>query len=171
MATKTIVFHETGGFECVKGDMFDDVGLARYLKSNHYRVSYWLAPECSQVRLFKNASDAFWGTTKNILGAVEGHVELALPLILIAIIQYWTPLSAVIAGSLTASPFLVLTGLCTYLLQYLGFFSLRRLFKFHPVKLACFPLVVIVSTCCIFRAVWYQRKGTIFWRGRTIRVK
>jgi chlorobactene glucosyltransferase len=171
MAIKAAVFHETGGFECVKGDMFDDVGLARSLKANRYRVSYWLAPRCSQVRLFKNASDAFWGTTKNILGAVEGHAGLALPLILVAIIQYWTPLYAVIVGSLTGSPLLIIIGLSTSLLQYLSFFSIRRLFKFHPLKLVCFPLVVVVSTCCIVRAVWHQRKGSIFWRGRTIRVK
>ena len=171
MAVKAKVFYETGGFDCVKGDMLDDVGLARFLKARHYRVSYWLAPACSQVRLFKNASDAFWGTTKNILSAVEGRIELALPLILLAIIQYWTPFFAIIIGSLTGSPLLVMTGLITFFLQYLSFFSIRRLFKFHPAKLVCFPLAALVSTCCILRSVWYRRKGSIFWRGRNIRVK
>lgn len=172
MAIKTTVFHETGGFEGVKGDMFDDVGLARFLKANQYRVSYWFAPACSQVRLFKNAHDAFWGTTKNILGAVEGRpAALALPLILLAVVQYWTPVLALVVGGLTTSPLLVVSGMSTYIIQYLSFFSIRRLISFHPVKLLCFPLVVIVSTCCILRAILYQMKGTIFWRGRAIKVK
>ncbi|MFC1859605.1 glycosyltransferase family 2 protein [Thermodesulfobacteriota bacterium] len=165
------VFHENGGFESVKGDMFDDVGLARVLKARQYRVSYWFAPECSRVRLFKNAYDAFWGPTKNILGAVEGHIGLAFPLILFGTVQYWTPVVAVITGCLTGSPLLVAGGLSTYLLQYLSFFSIRRIFHFHPLKLLCFPLVVISATCCILRAVFYQRKGAILWRGRAIKVK
>jgi hypothetical protein len=171
MVIKTTVFQETGGFECVKDDMFDDVGFARSLKANQYRVSYWFAPACSQVRLFKNAHDAFWGTTKNILGAVEGHAGLALPLILVAVVQYWTPVLAVVVGGLTASPLLVVSGVSTYIIQYLSFFSIRRLISFHPLKLLCFPLVVIVSTCCILRAMLYQMKGVIFWRGRAIKVK
>lgn len=171
MLMKTTVLHEIGGFECVKGEIFDDVGLARVLKANHYRMSYWLAPECSRVQLFKNAHDAFWGTTKNILGAVEGRVELALPLILVCIVQYWAAAFAVIVGSLTANPLLIMSGVVTYIIQYLSFFSIRRIISFHPVKLMCFPLVVIVSTCCILRALMYQMKGTILWRGRAIKVK
>jgi len=171
MLLKAHVFHENGGFESVKGEIFDDVGLARVLKAKKFRVSYWFAPECSQVRLFKNAKDAFWGTTKNILGAVEGHAILALPLILVALFQYWTPVFAVIAGSLTASPLLVVVGLGTYAIQYLSFFSVRKFFRFYKVKLLVFPLVVIVSTCCIARALFFKMRGKIYWRGRAIRVK
>jgi glycosyltransferase involved in cell wall biosynthesis len=171
MLIKAHAFHECGGFESVKGVMFDDVGFARVLKDKQYRIGYWLAPECLQVRLFKNNHDAFWGTTKNIMGAVEGHAGFAFPLIPVGIIQYWTPVFAVIFGSITVSPFLVFLGLSTYGIQYLSFFSVRRFLRFYPLKLFCFPLVVIVSTCCIFRALYYQRKGAILWRDRAIKVK
>jgi len=171
MMMKTTVFREVGGFECVKGEMFDDVGLARFMKAHHYHVGYWLAPECSRVRLFKTARDAFWGTTKNILGAVDGHATLALPLILVAVIQYWTPVLAFGVGCLEDRPLLIAAGLTAYFSQYLSLFSIRRLFSLHPLKLLIFPLVVVVSTCCILRATWYQIKGTIMWRGRAVSVR
>jgi hypothetical protein len=171
MLVKTRVFREIGGFQCVKDQMFDDVGLARQLKNNRYHIGYRLAPECLRVQLFKNNRDAFWGTTKNILTAVEGHEWLAVPLMLVTMMQYWTPVLAVILGALMPSPLLVLVGLSTYALQYAGFFSVRRILRFHAHKLLLFPLVVIVGICCMGRALYYHTKGTISWRGRTIRVK
>jgi glycosyltransferase involved in cell wall biosynthesis len=171
MLIKSRIFHEIGGFHGVKGEMFDDVGLARLLKKMQYRIGYRLAPECVRVRLFKNNQDAFWGNTKNILTAVEDHVWLAVPLMLLAILQYWTPVLAVILGALMANPLLLFVGLGTYAIQYVSFFTLRRILRFRPLKLLFFPLVVIVGTCCIGRALYYHTKGAISWRGRTIKVK
>jgi chlorobactene glucosyltransferase len=171
MLIKSRVFRDIGGFQGVKGQMFDDVGLARLLKNKHYHIGYRFAPECLHVRLFKNNRDAFWGTTKNILTAVEGHEWLGVPLILLAILQYWTPVLAVMLGILMPNPLLLLVGLGTYGIQYASFFTVRRILRFHPLKLLLFPLAAIVGTCCIGRALYYHTKGAILWRGRTIRVK
>lgn len=170
MLVKRKIFEDVGGFECVKRNMFDDVGFAEHLKSKRYQVSYWLGPECSKVRLFKNTKDAFWGTTKNILSAVDGKVILAFPLILLGVFQYWTPLLCVLWGLINESDSLALLGLVTYTMQYLSFFSIRKIFTFHPLKVLAFPLVVIVSSCCIIRAAWHKSKGVISWRGRKIKV-
>ena len=171
MLIKTQVFRDIGGFEGVKEEMADDIGLARLLKARHYRVGYRLAPECLQVRLFKNSRDAFWGTTKNILLAVEGHLWLAFPLIILGIVQNWTPLLSVAVGVVFGNGLLLLAGMVTYGIQYLSFFSVGHLLRFHPLKLLFFPLVVIVATCCIVRALFYHTKGAIFWRGREIKVR
>ena len=171
MLIKTQVFQDIGGFESVKDQMADDIGLARLLKARYYRVGYRLAPECLEVRLFKNNRDAFWGTTKNILLAAEGHLWLAIPLIILGILQNWTPLLSVAAGVWHANGLLLLVGIVSYGIQYLSFFSVRRLLRFHPLKLLFFPLAVIVATCCILRALLYHAKGAIFWRGREIKVR
>ena len=165
------VFRDIGGFQDVKGEMLDDVGLARLLKRKNYRIGYRLAPECLQVRLFKNNRDAFWGTTKNILVAVEGHLWLAIPLIVLGILQNLAPLFAVALGLLKNNGLLLLIGVATYGIQYFSFFTVRRLILFHPLKLLFFPLVAIVATCCIVRALISHAKGAIFWRGREIKVR
>ncbi len=171
MLIKTRVFHEIGGFREVKGEMFDDVGLARLLKARQYRVGYRLAPECVQVQLFKNNRDAFWGNTKNILTAVEEHVWLAVPLMLLAFLQYWTPVVAMVLGVLIPNPLLLMIGFCAYAIQYMGFFTVRRILSFNPLKLLCFPLVAMVGASCISRALYYHARGEITWRGRTIKVR
>jgi len=171
MLIETPVFREIGGFQGVKGEMFDDVGLARLLKNKHYHIGYRLAPECLQVRLFKNNRDAFWGTTKNILTAVEGHEWLGVPLMLVAFLQYWTPLLALTLGVLIPNPLLLLVGLSTCVIQYASFFTVRRILRFHPVKVLLFPLAAIVGACCIGRALYYHTRGAILWRGRIIKVK
>ena len=165
------VFRDIGGFEGVKGEMLDDVGLARLLKTQNYRVGYRLAPDYLQVRLFKNGRDAFWGTTKNILVAVEGHLWLAIPLIILGVLQNLTPLFVVAFGLLKTEPLLLIVGMATYGIQYFSFFSVRRLIHFHPFKLLFFPLVAIVATCCIVRALVSHVKGAITWRGREIKVR
>ncbi len=171
MLIKAPVFHEIGGFHDIKGEMFDDVGLARLLKAKQYRVGYRFAPECVQVQLFKNNRDAFWGNTKNILTAVEDQVWLAVPLMLLAFFQYWTPVLAMVLGVLIPSPLLLISGFCTYSIQYIGFFTVRRILRFDALKLLFFPLVAIVGACCITRALYYHARGEITWRGRTIKVK
>lgn len=165
------VFRDIGGFHDVKGEMLDDMALALLLKKQRYRVGFRIAPECLRVRLFKNSHDAFWGTTKNILVAVEGHPWLAIPLIILGVLQNWTPLFAVALGVLNSDGLLLLVGVTTYGIQYLSFFCVQRLLGFRPLKLLFFPLAAIVSTCCILRALSYHIKGAIFWRGREIKVR
>ena len=171
MLVKARVFRAVGGFREVKGEMLDDVGFARLLKARRYRVGFRLAPECARVRLFKTNREAFWGTTKNILVAVEGRRWLAIPLVLLGFVQLWTPLLALALGVANADGELLLAGLATYGLQYLGFFAVRRLVRFRPGPLLCFPLAAIVAACCMTRALYYSTRGAIFWRGREIRVR
>jgi hypothetical protein len=120
--------------------------------------------------LFKNNRDAFWGTTKNILVAVEGHLWLTIPLIILGIVQNLAPLFAMALGLLKTNGLLLIAGMAAYGVQYFSFFTVQRLFRFHLLKLLFFPLAAIVATCCIVRALISHTKGTIFWRGREIKV-
>jgi glycosyltransferase involved in cell wall biosynthesis len=171
MLVNAKIFRDIGGFRDVKGEMLDDVGLARQLKRQGYRVGYRLAPECLRVRLFKTNREAFWGTTKNILVAVEGQMWLAIPLMILGVIQNWIPLLAIFLGILSTNLLLLLVGLTAYGFQYLSFFWIRRLMRFRPLKLLFYPLVAIVAACCILRALVSHARGSILWRGREIKVK
>ena len=171
MLVKARVFREVGGFREVKGEMLDDIGFARLLKARHYRIGFRLAPECARVRLFKTNREAFWGNTKNILVAVEEHRWLAIPLAVLGIVLLWAPLLALALGALNADGRLLLVGLATYGMQYLSFFTARRLLRFRPALLLFFPLAAIVAACCIVRALYYSMRGAIFWRGREIKVR
>ena len=172
MLVKTQVFQSIGGFEPIRSEMADDVALARVIKKHGGRVGFRLAPEWLRVRLFKNNHEAFWGTTKNVLMAVEGQIWLALPLIVLTALIFWTPVYTLAAGILESNPLFISLGLLLYVLQYASLFLTRRVMSFSPLKLLFFPLVVIVVFFCVSRAFYYYMvKGAVIWRGRMVRIR
>jgi hypothetical protein len=174
MLVKKSAFQAVGGFEPVKSAMLDDVMFAQLLKRKGHSVAYALAPDLLRVRLFKNSRDAFWGPTKNILSPFQGRMWLAvwfaLPITLLPFFIYGTPLLAL--GFATGNYLLLITGAMTYALQYVTLFLGREQSRFDPLKTLCFPLISIVTTCCIVRALYYHfAKGAVMWRGRAIVVE
>jgi chlorobactene glucosyltransferase len=166
------VFRRIGGFEPIKHEMLDDVALARLVKRNGCRVGFRLAPELSQVRLYKGNRHAFWGMTKNILEGLRGRYWMAPLAILLPAFVFWTPIASAVVGICTRRPGLLLLATGTYSVQYATFWLGRRLFRFRPWKALAFPLVAVSVAACMARALrLYTQHGAVYWRGRTIRVR
>ena len=170
---KKDVFDALGGMSEVRGEMFDDVGLARLLKRHGKRVVFRIGAPLLQVQAFKTNRQAFWGTTKNVIMIGNGKPALALAAVALAALMLWTPWLAAIVGALDAQPLLIGVGLATYLLQAALLYGFGRgLMQVRPGALLFFPLVVVVVTCCTLRAVYYHSiKGAVLWRGRAIKVR
>lgn len=170
---KKDVFDALGGMAEVRGEMFDDVGLARLLKRHGKRVVFRIGAPLLQVQAFKTNRQAFWGTTKNVIMIGNGKPALALAAVALAALMLWTPWLAAIVGVLGAQPLLIGVGLATYLLQYtLLWRGGRGLMQARPGALLFFPLVVVVVACCTLCAIYYHSvKGAVLWRGRAIRVR
>lgn len=170
MLIRREVFEAIGGFEPIRAEMFDDVELARLVKANGYKVGIRLATDRLHVELYKTNRDAFLAPTKNILGAGLGQPWLAGFAALLSVALYWSPPLAMILGLVQADRSLWVTGLGVYLFQYLSFYLAREAFRFHPLKLLGYPLVVLVILTCTTRALYYYYvKGSVAWRGRVIR--
>ncbi len=166
------VFQAIGGFEPIRGEMADDLELARLVKSKGYRVGFRFAPEFLHVRIYKGDSHAFWAMTKNVLIAIQGRLWLAPAVMVLPILAFWTPLYCAIAGLVEADTMLALVGAAGYLIPYASMWSSRRLFPFHPLKALLYPLVAIPVICCMGRALFlYLIRGEVAWRGRSIRVR
>lgn len=164
------VFEAVGGFEPIRHEMLDDVGLARLIKSGGYKVGIRSAIDRLQVELFKTNRDAMLAPTKNILMSGLGRPWLAAPAALLALILYWSPPAAVILGLIQENDRLWLTGFTAYLAQYFSFYLARPTFRFHPYKALAYPLVVVVVLVCTSRALYYYYvKKSVVWRGRVIK--
>jgi glycosyltransferase involved in cell wall biosynthesis len=166
------VFRAIGGFEPIRGEMGDDLALARLLKSKGYRVGLRFAPELLQVRIYKGNHHAFWAMTKNILIGIGGRLWLAPAVMLLPLFAFWTPLYCAVAGLMESNTSLLLTGAAGYLIPYASMWSGRKLFPHNPWKTMLYPLVVIPVICCMARALYlYVLRGEVAWRGRSIRVR
>ncbi|QDV27585.1 glycosyltransferase [Aureliella helgolandensis] len=171
MLIRATAFHAVGGYESLKGEMLDDVGMAKLLKREGYRVDFHAAPDLLTVRLFKGNHDAFWGTTKNILAGLNGRTWFAPIALVLPIVVFWPAPAAFAYGIATGSFGLALIGAATYLYQYGNLFPSRCILAFHRGKTLLFPLVAVVVFCCVLRALYFKIcRGSIVWRKRVIRV-
>jgi chlorobactene glucosyltransferase len=172
LLVRSEIFRAGGGCEALRAELCDDVAMARLMKKHGGRVGFNAAPDLLQVRLFKGNRDAFWGTTKNILAGFRGRLWLAPAILLLPVLVFWSPIVAALVGAAAGEPLLTLAGLATYAVQYAILVRGRELFAFHSGKASFFPLVAVVVFCCILRALYYRVvRGSVLWRGRTVRVR
>ena len=134
LLVRSRAFRAVGGFEPIRGEMADDLELARLLKTSGYRVRIRFAPEFLKVRIYKGNRHAFWAMTKNILIGIRGRLWLAPAVMVLPIFAFWIPLYCLVAGVVEANAALALLGAAGYLITYASIWSGRRLFPFHPVK-------------------------------------
>jgi glycosyltransferase involved in cell wall biosynthesis len=172
MMVRTSVFQALGGFERIRGEMCDDVALAKLIKHNGYRYGFHAATELLQVRIYKGNSHAFWGMTKNILQGLDGRLWLAPAVMFLPAYVFWIPIVCIVAGISEGSLLLVSAGSATYMIHYGAIWSGRKLFKFHWAKALLFPLVAIPAICCMAKALYlYSLRGEVLWRGRSVQVR
>jgi chlorobactene glucosyltransferase len=164
------LLEKIGGLACVKAEFLDDVSLARAVKRRGFDARFELAPHLLRVRLFKGNRDAFWGLTKNVLGAVD-QVWMAVPAMFLPIFTYWVPLTAVVVGLVEGKPALIASGGGAYVVQAALLISASRICKVRWPKPLFFPLAAVPVLCCFTKALYHRLvSGAIAWRGRVISV-
>jgi len=166
--TRRDVLESAGGLDGIKSEILDDVALAIQVKQGRFETRLWLAPDLLCVRLFKGNGDAFWGLTKNILGAVD-HVWMAVPAMLLPVFVYWIPIAAVILGVLRDHPIMSAVGFVAYGIQACLLLLVVRMCRIRWGKALCFPLAALPVICCMGKALYLRWiRGAVAWRGRVI---
>lgn len=165
------VYRSLGGHEGVRGQMLDDVMLARFFKSKGQRVAFRVAPQCLSVRMYNSARAVFYGSIKNCLAVFGENFWLAIPLAVTFAIGGLSVLSAPFVGLITGNLTLLALGLFVYFEVWAGVLMARSYMKTNLLKLAGFvvgvPLIMGAASVAIYQAVFY---GSVLWRGRAIRV-
>jgi len=165
------VLRQIDDLQSIRGNMADDVALAREVKRAGFRTGYRFGPQLMSIEMFKSNREAFVSTTKNILLVIEDSIWLAPLIPFYTLILFWLPLYVLARGLWQQDLFLAGAGLGVYLVQYLSLFITRGLFSFRPLKALAFPLAAAVVAYCLSRAYVLRLQGKIDWRGRTIRVR
>ena len=168
--TRSEVLAAIGGVEAIRAEIVDDIALARVVKRHGFQTRFWLAPHLLRVRMFKSNREAFWGLTKNILGAVS-HWSLAFPAMLLPVFVYWVPLAALAVGLATGRPAMIAAGVVPWAIQAALLVLAGRICRYQWPKALLFPLAVLPVVCCFTRAIYHRlASGSVAWRGRVIAV-
>jgi hypothetical protein len=170
MLMRRRLLEQMNGLECIRSEFLDDVALARAVKRQGCDARLQLAPGLLKVRLFKGNADAFWGLSKNILGAVD-QVWMAIPAMFLPIFVYWAPLVSVLVGLCKSVPALMAAGGLAYAVQFLLLFPVSRICTIRWTKAAFFPAAAAPVVCCFAKALYHRLvSGSVDWRGRVVTV-
>jgi Glycosyl transferase family 2 len=165
------VYRALGGHEAVKDEMLDDVTLARYFKAQGHAVAFRVAPQCLSVRMYQSARSVFHGSIKNCLAVFGDSFWLAIPLAITFAIGGVSVLAAPFVGLCLWHPTLFALGAFVYFEVWFAVVLARPYMKTDLLKLAGFvvgvPLLLGAAMVATYQAVFY---GSVFWRGRPIRV-
>ncbi len=166
--TKRSVLEQIGGLEPVRQEMLDDMCLAQVVKDGGFHTRIHFAPQLLTVRLFKSNRDCFWGSTKNILSAVD-HIWKAFPLMFLPILVYWIPVATFAVGVWQGRWDLAVAGGATYTLQAALIWLVLPFCKLRYRWVWFFPLSAIPVFCCLSLALYHRLfAGSVAWRGRVI---
>ena len=169
------VYNEAGGFAAVRGEILDDVALARRVKGRGGRLVFLPGAECVRTRMYSSFRDMWLGWSKNLyllygrkLWPVLKALSAALFLDVILLLGLLAVGIVIVSGERTLWPLLglVVCYVGTTLRQWryrkgleqLGFD--RRLAAYHFAGAALFSLLLLNSV----RA--YILAGGVRWKGR-----
>jgi glycosyltransferase involved in cell wall biosynthesis len=164
-------YRAVGGHEAIRGEMLDDVMLARHFKLRGKRVAFRVAPQCLSVRMYNSARSVFYGSIKNCLAVFGDSFWLAIPLALTFAIGGVSVLAAPFVGVMLWNPTLLALGAFVYFEVWFAVVLGSSYMKTDLLKLAGFvvgvPLLLCAAAVATYQAIFY---GAVLWRGRAIRV-
>ena len=169
---RTDCLHQIGGFESIKTEILDDVGIARAFKKNGFAIGLRSAPDLMRVRFFKNNRNAFFGVTKHLLGVVQSCVWLAPILAILPLLMYGTLLFGVVYGIIHQRLLLAGLSFLTLAVHYVALLLTRPNNRFNAIKALLFPCMSVQFAASCLRATYlYLVRGRFQWRGRETNIR
>jgi chlorobactene glucosyltransferase len=169
------VYNEVGGFEAVRGEILDDVALARRVKRCGGRLVFLPGAEWVRTRMYSSFGEMWQGWSKNLYLLYGSNLwpvlkALSAALVLDVLVPLGFVVLAILAGLWEVTGWMLLAALLCFggavlrqwsygrNLQRLGFE--RRLAAYQFAGAALFSLLLLNSV----RA--YRLAGGVHWKGR-----
>jgi cellulose synthase/poly-beta-1,6-N-acetylglucosamine synthase-like glycosyltransferase len=152
-------YREIGGHASVKGEVLDDLELARALVRGGFRGGVAEASQIAECRMYQSAGELIDGYTKSLWRAFGGIVGTFVAVALLVLTGVFP-----IAGALTGAPWGWIAFLLVFLARALSAArtgSNPAIGFLHPVATVALLYLIALS--------WIRKsRGTLHWRGRTV---
>ena len=157
-------FQKTEGFEWLKMEVADDVGLALMLKERGAKSTFALSQQDINIIWYKRVRDMFVGLEKNIFGTTTQYSYLRMIILLILTWAYiFAPFVAMAAISETA---LGCFGLIAYFMLTMAAYRKKAKFGGSIITDLFIPLGHFIISLMLLRSgILCLIRGGILWRG------
>jgi chlorobactene glucosyltransferase len=159
LAFQADFYRRMGGHAAVRGEVLEDMALARLVKRRGGRLLATVATECLSVRMYRSPAQVVSGFTKNLFPLLGGNrrgVAIGSAIFYLAAVHPWLTM---LRRRGSAKPLLLLA-----LVRLAGAALFRhdpRTLLAHPLAAGTLPLIALLSA----RAA---RRGGSSWRGRRL---
>ncbi len=160
------VYDRAGGHEAVRGEIIEDIAIARRVKGVGGVLAVRVAPELASTHMYGSLGEIWRGLRKNAYAGMEYQFHKYVVGAIVSLSMAWTPPLALILGAATHSWGLCLAGGLGWLAQaastlpFLSFLGLPFGYAFSlPAGISLY--VAITSS-----SVWHYHRGRILWKGR-----
>lgn len=156
---KNSSYKKSGGHEVIKGEVLDDLELARALRRSGSRGSVVDASALSSCEMYRSYSELISGYSKSQWRAYGGTLG-ALIVIALMFVSAIYPLFFLVDFELWA------------LSAYLGLVFSRVMVALRTrssiLSAPLHPIAIAIWIYLIFRSLLFKRMGRLVWRGRAI---
>ncbi len=161
-------YERSGGYAAVRGDIADDVALARLLKRGGYELLLVNATELVRVRMYHGLGEVWAGWRKSLYAASGSGLPLAAATVLLLNITSVLP-PMVLAGRLFGlRGAVVRPAAVSVLLMLLARLSGDRLLRVSPLYGPLQPLAAVIICANYLASTWRHLTGKgQEWKGRT----
>ena len=157
MILKREAYFNIAGHEAIRGEVLDDLRLARTLISHGYRGGVAEASEVSECRMYDNATDLVNGYTKSLWNAFGGSLGTIFSVVLLAITQ-------ILPFFLALSGYAV--GWLAYAITALSHGIAAARTKSSPANIFLHPISASLLIILIAESIRRRRVGKLVWRER-----
>jgi chlorobactene glucosyltransferase len=161
------VYQAIGGHEAVKGEVAEDLELARLIKRDgRFRAALVGASGLVRVRMYRSFSEIWHGFVKNFwVGARNQPIRAAIGVILLACISPFTPLALIVtlvAHAWVAAIALAFAVCATIAGAWPGMYRLGL----GSASSLALPLAIPVVVAIFMTSIIARARGGVVWRGR-----
>ena len=156
---KTEAYVASGGHKSIKGEVIDDMELAKSLKRNGFKGGVTNGSRIASCRMYQNWNQLRNGYQKSLWRAFK-YIPNAIALSLLLIIFFIYPVFEMFRGSLI--------GLLSYLLIVLSRLITAKLSRGNLLASFLHPLSIFLLIYLLVTS-WIQHlRGNLAWKGRKL---
>ncbi|MBI1750377.1 MAG: glycosyltransferase [Acidobacteria bacterium] len=158
------VYEAIGGHGAVRGEVVEDVALARLAKQAGRRIHFATGEGIARTRMYRSFAAMWEGWTKNLYPLMGGRRWPLVRELLEA--TPWLPLLMLVSAAFIG--FFSYLGLAFLLAEHLDYsFRLRR--NRYPVSRIIYYLpAAFWYAAALLVSAWRHARGSVAWKGREI---
>jgi hypothetical protein len=161
-------YDRAGGHAAVRGDVLEDIGLARAVKRAGGRIALADGSRLATCRMYTSWAEVAGGYTKSLWASFGSPAGAAAVVVLLLLLYAVPPVAASVLG-LSGRVLPASVSLCAYGCGVAGRVVSARATGGRPWPDAlAHPVSIVVFGWLVVRSFRLRREGRLTWRGRPV---